>query len=148
MTVRIAILCAVAWAAAGNALAQQPSWWNRAKTDYLLHCSGCHGQDGRGLESKGIPALQDQVGYLLRAKGGRAFVMQVPGLLSAGMLDDRAAGVTNYIILRFAGASMPEKFSLFDAKEAKRFRETRPANIPEIRRALAAELSAAGYAIR
>ena len=148
MLSRFAVLLMLAGGYADAALAQGEGWWKRAKIDYLLHCSGCHGQDGRGLASKGIPALQDQVGYLLRADVGRAFVMQVPGLLSAGMPDERAADVTNYIILRFAGSSMPDKFSRYDANEAKRYRESRPANIPEIRRLLAAQLNAAGFPIQ
>lgn len=117
------------------------------RVDYLLHCSGCHAQDGRGLEHKGIPALKDQVGYFLRTDGGRAYLMQIPGLLSAGMPDERAAAVTNYIVTRFAGASLPENFIPYTAEEAKRYRTSRPADIPGKRRLLAAELRKAGLPI-
>lgn len=120
---------------------------DRGRVDYLLHCSGCHAQDGRGLENKGIPALKDQVGYFLRTDGGRAYLMQIPGLLSAGMPDERAAGVTNYILTRFAGASLPENFVPYTAEEAKRYRASRPADIPSKRRLLAAELRKAGFTI-
>ncbi len=118
------------------------------RVDYVLHCSGCHAFDGRGLEHKGIPALKDQIGYYLRSEEGRAFLMQVPGLLSAGMSDERAAAVTNYIVLRFAGASLPESFTPYTAAEAKRYRESRPANIPATRRALVAKLLEQGAAMR
>jgi mono/diheme cytochrome c family protein len=121
---------------------------NQGRIDYVLHCSGCHAQDGRGLEHKGIPALKDQAGYFLRTEGGRAYLMQIPGLLSAGMPDARAAGVTNYILTRFAGASLPENFIPYTAEEAKRYRETRPADIPGTRSRLAAELREAGFSIR
>ncbi len=120
---------------------------DRGRADYLLHCSGCHAQDGRGLEHKGIPALKDQVGYFLRTDGGRAYLMQIPGLLSAGMPDERAAGVTNYILTRFAGVSLPENFVPYTAEEAKRYRASRPADIPGKRRLLAAELRKAGFPI-
>ena len=121
---------------------------NQARIDFLLHCSGCHAQDGRGLENKGIPALKDQVGYFLRNEDGRAYLMQIPGLLSAGMPDARAADVTNYILARFAGASLPENFVPYIPDEAKRYRETRPADIPAKRKLLAAELRELGVNIR
>jgi hypothetical protein len=74
--------------------------------------------------------------------------MQVPGLLSAGMNDARAAAVTNYVVLRFAGASLPEGFVPYTAEEATRYRENRPANIPAKRRELVSKLQAEGAAIR
>ena len=74
--------------------------------------------------------------------------MQIPGLLSAGMSDARAADVTNYILARFAGASLPENFVPYTAEEAKRYRESRPADIPGKRKLLAAELRELGIDIR
>ena len=130
------------------ALAGNKPYSNQGRIDFILHCSGCHAQDGRGLEDKGIPALKDQVGYFLRTEGGRAYLMQIPGLLSAGMTDARAADVTNYILARFAGASLPENFVPYTENEAKRYRETRPADIPGKRKLLAAELRELGVAIR
>lgn len=118
------------------------------RVDYVLHCSGCHAMDGRGLEHKGIPGLKDQIGYYLRSGEGRAFLMQVPGLLSAGLSDARAAAVTNYVVMRFAGLSMPESFVPYTAEEAKRYRESRPVNIPAHRLALVAKLRAQGIEIR
>jgi len=129
-----------------NVLAAEPA--NRGRTDYILHCSGCHKFDGAGLEDKGIPALKDQIGYYLRLDAGRAFLMQVPGLLSAGMSDQRAADVTNYVVLRFAGGSMPEHFVPYTAAEARRSRELRPSNIPSLRRELVKRLQEQGVAIR
>ncbi len=130
------------------AVANDKPYSNQGRIDFLLHCSGCHAQDGRGLENKGIPALKDQVGYFLRTDGGRAYVMQIPGLLSAGMSDARAADVTNYILARFAGVSLPENFVPYTVEEAKRYRESRPADIPGKRKLLAAELRELGIDIR
>lgn len=129
-------------------LAGDKPYSDQGRIDYILHCSGCHAQDGRGLENKGIPALKDQVGYFLRNEDGRAYLMQIPGLLSAGMPDARAADVTNYILARFAGASLPENFVPYIPDEAKRYRETRPADIPGKRKLLAAELRELGVNIR
>jgi hypothetical protein len=62
--------------------------------------------DGSGHPGFGIPDFRDQVGYFLRLAEGRAFLMQVPGLLSAGLPDQRTAAVTNYVIETFAGDSL------------------------------------------
>jgi mono/diheme cytochrome c family protein len=141
-------LSAIFFSASGIAKAGDKPYSNQARIDFLLHCSGCHAQDGRGLEHKGIPALKDQVGYFLRTESGRAYLMQIPGLLSAGIPDARAADVTNYILARFAGASLPENFVPYSEAEAKRYREARPADIPGKRKILAGQLREMGVDIR
>jgi hypothetical protein len=117
----------------------------RGRIDYVLHCSGCHALDGRGIEAKGIPRLRDQIGYYLTLPEGRAFIMQVPGLLSAGLSDQRAAGVMNWVIEYFAGSSMPPNFVPYTLEEARRYRLSKPADIAATRRALAKLLFAEGY---
>jgi len=124
------------------------SAFERGRIDYVLHCSGCHALDGSGVEEKGIPRVKDQIGYYLRLPEGRPFLLQVPGLLSAGLSDERAAGVTNWMIEYFAGPSMPEKFVPYTAEEAKRYRLGKPANISALRKQLAQRLVAQGYPLR
>ena len=119
----------------------------RARTDYLLHCSGCHGQDGTGKPEKGIPRFTDQVGFFLKLPEGRAFLMQVPGLLSANMPDDRAAAVVTWMIKEFAGLSMPEKLEPYTAAESKRYKAERPADIMGRRNEIYAKLLAQGIKI-
>ncbi len=117
----------------------------QARIDYLLHCSGCHGQDGMGNPAKGIPQFTNQVGHFLRLPEGRAFLMQVPGLLSARLSDERAAAVTSYLLRTYAGPSLPPDFRPYSADEAKRFRESRPADVIGKRNGLYAELLGLGY---
>ncbi len=120
----------------------------RARLDFLLHCSGCHGQDGTGNPEKGIPNFVGQVGHFQRLPEGREFVIQVPGLLSAGLPDDRAAAVTSWMIRRFAGTSLPPDFAPYTAGEAKRARETRPADVMGKRKAIYQQLIELGYVIQ
>jgi hypothetical protein len=130
--------------ASAPALAQQ-SASERGRIDYVLHCSGCHALGGSGVEAKGIPQVKDRIGYFVRFPEGRAFLLQVPGLLSAGLSDERAAGVTNWMIEYFAGASLPTDFVPYTAEEARRYRLSKPADIPGTRKALQTKLRAAGY---
>jgi mono/diheme cytochrome c family protein len=119
----------------------------RARVDYLLHCSGCHMQDGAGKPARGIPRLKDQVGYFLLLPEGREFLMQVPGLLSSGMSDARAAAVTNYMIRRFAGPSLPADFAPYSAEEARQLRLARPADITAKRQQLYIRLVQMGHPV-
>jgi len=142
----VAALSALWLALSATALAADKSEV-RARTDYLLHCSGCHGQDGTGKPSAGIPRFTDQVGYFLKLPEGRAFLMQVPGLLSASMSDARAAAVVTWMIKEFAGPSMPETLEPYTAEEAKRYKAERPADIMGRRNEIYAKLLAIGITI-
>ncbi|HEY5929955.1 MAG TPA: cytochrome c, partial [Burkholderiales bacterium] len=84
----------------------------------MLHCSGCHGMDGSGHPAKGIPAFQDQIGYFTAIPEGRAMLMQIPGLLSSGLSDERAAGVTTWLVRQYAGPSLPADFRSYTSDEA------------------------------
>ena len=69
-------------------------------------------------------------------------------LFRSGLPDERAAGVTNWMIEYFAGASMPESFVPYTAEEAKRYRLSKPADIAAVRKRLAERLVAEGYPLR
>lgn len=131
-------------ALAGEYDARAPA---RARTDYLLHCSGCHGQDGEGKPWKGIPKFAGQVGHFQRTPESRAFLMQVPGLLGAGLGDERAAAVTTWLVREFAGASLPAGFTPYTTEEARRYREARPVDVIGRRNELYDKLNAAGYPV-
>ena len=118
-----------------------------AYRDYVLKCSGCHNMDGSGHPEKGIPDFRGQIGYFVLLPQGRAFLMQVAGLMNSGLPDERAAAVTTYIVETFAGPSLPPDFQPYTAKEAKRYRESRPADIMYRRKALYRQITAAGFPI-
>jgi mono/diheme cytochrome c family protein len=120
----------------------------RARQDYLLHCSGCHDVDGSGHPTKGIPDFRGQIGYFTAIPEGRAMLMQVPGLLSAGLSDERGAAVTTWLVRQFAGTSLPENFVPYSAEEAKRYRKNRPVDITARRAELYLRIREAGYVIK
>lgn len=71
-----------------------------ARSLYVLHCSGCHGLDGRGALSQDIPDLR-QLGMLLMMPQGRSFALRVPGVMGAGLTDADIARVMNWILESF-----------------------------------------------
>jgi hypothetical protein len=117
----------------------------QARLDYVLHCSGCHFMHGEGNPGGGIPRVRDQIGYLLTLPEGRAYLMQVPGLLSAGLPDADAAHLINWMLDYFGGSSMPADFAPYTGAEAREYRLHKPADIIAMRKRLAAQLRAAGY---
>jgi mono/diheme cytochrome c family protein len=120
----------------------------RARLDYILHCSGCHGMDGSGHPGKGIPAFPDQVGYFAALPEGRAMLMQVPGLLNSGLNDERAAAVTTWLVRQFAGKSLPADFTPYTVEEARRYRASRPADINGVRNRLYRQIVESGYVLK
>lgn len=142
------VVCIAALAPASPAAAQEDGTSRRARHDYMLHCSGCHDMDGSGHPTKGIPTFQNQVGYFTAIPEGRAMLMQIPGLLSSGLSDERAAAVTTWLVRQFAGPSLPADFQPYTAGEAKRYRETRPADITATRTRLYKQIVEAGYSLK
>jgi len=143
----IVLVAMLVLAGMGPALAQDAAE-KRARTDYLLHCSGCHDVDGSGHPGKGIPSFSGQVGYFAAIPEGRAMLMQVPGLLNSGLNDERAAAVTTWLVRQFAGPSLPADFTAYTAAEARRYRETRPADINGLRNRLYQQIVESGYELR
>lgn len=136
------LLCASGGVAAEDAASA------RARIDYLLHCSGCHAQDGTGKPEGGIPDFVGQIGHFQRLPEGREFVLQVPGLLSAGLPDSRAAAVVTWIMRQFAGASLPSDFVPYSEDEARHARMQRPADVMAKRTAIYQNLLDKGYVIK
>jgi len=111
------------------------------RTDYLLHCMGCHLADGTGTPP-GIPALRERVGYYLQIPGGRNYLMQVPGAANAPLSDDRLAAVLNWVIAEFARGSEPGDWQPFSTREVAASRGNGPADVDAWRHELWGEIEA------
>lgn len=74
-----------------------------ARKLFILHCAGCHGQDGLGSGPTGKSGVPDLhlMGALLRVPGGREFLIQVPGVMGSGLDDAQVAAVSNWMLERF-----------------------------------------------
>ena len=71
--------------------------------DYLLHCSGCHQQDGAGVPGM-VPPLSGLAPFLA-TRAGRAYLVRVPGVAQAALDDDRLAVLLNWVIREMSGAA-------------------------------------------
>jgi mono/diheme cytochrome c family protein len=115
----------------------------RATYHYQMFCQGCHTPDGSG--SNGVPALKDHVGLFLHTPKGREFLIRVPGSATSVLSDEHLAEVLNWIVIRFAGASWPDKtsFERFTPDEVARGRVHPLTEINHYRAEVLAEAEAA-----
>jgi mono/diheme cytochrome c family protein len=94
---------------------------DRPQLDYVVHCQGCHRADGSGTPGT-IPPLAGSVGKLLRATGGREFLVRVPGVAMAPLDDAEVAAVLNWMLVTFGGADVPRDFAPYSTREIARLR--------------------------
>ena len=106
----------LAWAGAARAQ-QSPS------NLYLLNCWGCHGSRGEGIKGTAPPLIA--LGDFLKAKGGRSYIIQVPGVSQSALNDAQVAAVMNWVLASMSKGHMPDGFSPYAADEVHRYRATR-----------------------
>lgn len=71
-----------------------------AKSDYLIHCAGCHGEDGRGLAGH-VPSMRGAVAALAAFPEGRRYILGVPGVTQSDLSATQMATVLNWIVRDF-----------------------------------------------
>jgi cytochrome c553 len=118
-----------------------------AQMQYMLHCMGCHLDDGSGMPAKGIPAMKGVVGHFLRLPEGRALMVQVPGVMNTPLDDRQVAELMNWLMLHIAGDSRPQDSAPYTADEVKALRASRPADLLGERARIVRRLRAAGYPV-
>lgn len=137
------VLLLLAVAATGAVAAAADS--NRI--NFLLHCSGCHQQDGSGSPENGIPNMKGRLGHFLRLPEGRAFLVQVPGTAQSALGDAAVAELLNWMVVNFSRNEIPSEFSPYTAGEVTRLRAHRPNDVSAERAAVVSSLRNMGYRI-
>lgn len=66
------------------------------RSDYLLHCGGCHLESGAGTPPE-VPDLTQNLDWLASAPEGRSYLTRVPGASQVPISDERLAGVFNWM---------------------------------------------------
>lgn len=117
---------------------------DKARADYILHCSGCHGMAGNGTVEGGIPAFPNSVGHIAGYENGRNYMLQVPGVITTDMDAAEIAGVLNYILEEWSD-DIPA--APFTAQEVTMRRALPARDVVDYRREIARELMTDGIQI-
>lgn len=115
---------------------------NRAQTNYMLNCQGCHGQHGSASMDGAVPALRNYVGNFLKVPGGRAFLVQVPGSANAGISDAALAELLNWILQTQSSGQLPATFEPFTQQEVHGLRQHPESDVIGTRAALVQAIEA------
>jgi hypothetical protein len=95
---------------------------SRAQRNYLLHCMGCHGEAGLGLEGH-VPSFRDTLVKISASPRGRDYVLRIPGVTQTALEDAQTAEVLNWVITTFGAADAARKIAPFTAAEIARARK-------------------------
>ena len=107
---------------------------------YLLNCWGCHGSHGEGIKGT-APALIGLSDFL-KADGGRAYIIEVPGVSYSALTDGQIAEVMNWVLATMSKDRLPRDFSPYTATEVHGYRKTRLPDLSKSRRVLLDQLVA------
>lgn len=116
------------------------------RSQYLLHCAGCHGMDGAGSVRGNVPDMRE-LGRFLRVEGGRAFLIQVPGVMGSGLSDQQVAEVTNWVLATLAAGSLPPGHRPYTGEEVQRARAVPLLDVAATRAGLVERARAQGLAL-
>ena len=93
-----------------------------AQSDYVEHCSGCHGMQGNSAPAE-IPVLRDRVGYFMCTKQGREYLIRLPNVAYSAISDNQElADMMNFVVFGLGGNSAPKSTKPFTAGEVARLR--------------------------
>ena len=139
----------LAWGVAAAALAAGPAAAADLgpRTNYLLHCSGCHQADGAGSAAHNVPPMKGVVGHFLRTEEGRAFLVQVPGTSNSGLSDAQIAALLNWMVPALSAAEMPPGFVAYTADEVAKLRAQKLADVAARRDQVVRRLREMGHAV-
>ena len=92
------------------------------QSDYVEHCSGCHGMQGNSAPAD-IPVLRDRVGYFMCTAEGRDYLIRLPNVAYSAITDNQQlADMMNFVVFGLGGRSAPKTAKPFTAAEVARLR--------------------------
>jgi hypothetical protein len=92
------------------------------RSDYLMHCAGCHLADARGFPPY-VPPLAGTLGRMVASAAGRDYIARVPGAAQAPISDAELAAVFNWLLLEFNRSSLPVNFRPLTSEEVGQSRK-------------------------
>jgi hypothetical protein len=92
------------------------------QSDYVEHCSGCHGMQGNSAPAQ-IPVLRDRVGYFMCTSEGREYLIRLPNVAFSAIADNQElADMMNFVVFGLGGHSAPAGARPFTASEVTKLR--------------------------
>jgi hypothetical protein len=113
---------------------------------YTLNCWGCHKPHAEGIPGT-VPRLRNSMGDFLHVPGGRAYLVQVPGVAASSLSNAEVAAVLNWLLITFNKAELPSEFKPYTAEEVARLRAHQLIRVTETRDALIKRLKAKGIEV-
>ena len=104
------------------ALASATSAPADVRSDYLLHCGGCHLPDARGAPPK-VPDMRNELSWLLSSQKGRDYLVQAPGASQAPVTDERLAEIVNWLLTEYNADTLPPDFKPLTTEEVSAARK-------------------------
>jgi len=105
------------------------------RSDYLMHCAGCHLSDASGAPPF-VPPLSGSLGPLVASAAGRDYIARVPGAAQAPISDAALAEVFNWLLNEYNQSTLPADFRPLSAEEVGRSRAQVLADPLKLRREL------------
>ena len=89
------------------------------QSNYLLHCGGCHLENGEGTLPE-VPDLRHDLDWLAQTPEGRSYLTRVPGASQVPLSDEKLAEIYNWMFEVFypPGSNIPA----FSGEEISRTR--------------------------
>jgi mono/diheme cytochrome c family protein len=87
-------------------------------SDYLLHCGGCHLENGSGNPPE-VPDLRRDIDWLAGTAEGRSYLTRVPGASQVPISDARLAAVFNWIFETYYPAVGVEPFTAAEVAQTR-----------------------------
>jgi len=91
------------------------------RSHYLIHCMGCHLQDGSGTPPD-VPVFDEGLLDLLKTDSGRAYLVQVPGGSQSPISDEALTSVLNWTLREFGGLNESQALAPISLDEVRKYR--------------------------
>ncbi len=93
-----------------------------AKSNWRLNCQGCHKPNAAGITGE-VPNMVRFIAQFLRVKGGREYLVRVPGVAYAALNDKETANLLNWMLKEFDDEHLANNFRHYTAEEVKKLRK-------------------------
>lgn len=110
------------------------------RMNFVLQCSGCHGQAGAGNAAAGVPDMRGRLAHFLKVQDGREFLAQVPGVSQSSLSNAGIAELLNWLLTTFCALELPADFVPYTAEEIGRLRAAPLADVPGRRAEIVARI--------